>query len=87
MTVQERYTLEEAHIKFAKLANGQVWESLEKKRRSDAENEEMLIAAFSSLYHWCQVGNPVNVQRGHWLLSRVFLDLERAEEALVHALW
>ncbi|MEJ2570467.1 MAG: tetratricopeptide repeat protein [Anaerolineales bacterium] len=47
----------------------------------------MLIAAFSSLYHWCQVGNPVNAQRGHWLLSRVFLDLERAEEALVHALW
>jgi hypothetical protein len=25
MTEQERYTLEEAHIKFAKLANGQVW--------------------------------------------------------------
>ncbi len=76
MTDLERYTLEEAHIKFAKLAIGQVWELLENNRRSSAEDEEMLFAAYGSLYHWSQAGNPVNAQRGHWLLSRVFINLE-----------
>lgn len=86
MTDQERYTLEEAHIKFAKSANGQVWELLENKGRSNLENEELLIAAYSSLYHWRQVGNPVNTQRGYWLLSHVFVELERSDEALEYAL-
>lgn len=45
----------------------------------------MVAAAYTSYYHWSQVGSAVNRQRGHWMVSRVFTVLERSEPALAHA--
>ena len=41
--------------------------------------------AHASAYHWLPVGAPENFARSHWLCSRVYCVLGRAEPALYHA--
>jgi tetratricopeptide (TPR) repeat protein len=82
---RKRYSVDEAHEMFAKTFNGRVWELLEKKERSSEEDEELLLAQSASCYHWRHVGTVVHEQRGHWLFSRVYADLQRPTEALDHA--
>jgi tetratricopeptide (TPR) repeat protein len=82
---EDKFTLEEAHRRFAKSCNAKVWELLEKSPRSPAENEELLLAAQASLYHWQQLGTTPNIQRGHWLLARVYTILREPAGAMKHA--
>ena len=62
-----------------------VWTLLERTDRSPLEDDEMLHAAHASRYHWGEVGEPVNLDRGEWQCSRVYAVLGRAEPALWHA--
>lgn len=61
------------------------WDLIEKQDRSAAEDEEMLITAFASRYHWSRVGTPVNFARSEWQIARVYVLLGNAPEALHHA--
>lgn len=85
MGEETQYSLEQAHLHFAKSFNGEVWSLLEKKNRSRQQDERMLAAAFGSYYHWCQIGNQANQQRGEYLIARVYLELGNVPEALAHA--
>jgi hypothetical protein len=81
-----KFTIEQAHLQFAKSTNGQVWDLLSKPDRSPAENERMLYAAHASLYHWLNAGgSALHHQRGEWLLSHVYAELGWVEPALRHA--
>jgi hypothetical protein len=62
-----------------------VWSLMEKADRTAAEDDAMLHAAHASRHHWAQVGNPENLGRGEWQVSRVYCVLGRAEPALYHA--
>ncbi|UCF70563.1 MAG: hypothetical protein JSW49_10260 [candidate division WOR-3 bacterium] len=75
----------EWHKRFAVGCNNRVWSLLAKETRSDEESEEMVHAAHASYYHWSKIGEPVNFQRGEWLISHVYAVLERSEQALHHA--
>lgn len=77
--------MEGGHLQFAKLANGRVWELLAKGDRTAAETREMVHAAHASMYHWLQVGTPVNEQRGEWLMARVYTEAGDPEAAVRHA--
>lgn len=81
----EKYSLEEAHLRFAKQSHGETWEMLGKERRSQEDNLRMIRAAQTSLYHWLQVGTVLNEQRGEWLLARVYNVLGMVDLALLHA--
>jgi len=85
MNDNKTYTLDEAHLHFAKTINGEVWELLQKPERSPADDERMLAAAFASAYHWLHAGTSVNQQRAEWLIARVHTVLGHAEAALRHA--
>ena len=85
MDKAKKFTLEEAQKEFAKSTNHRVWDLLEKPDRSPVEDEEMLLAAMTSLYHWKQVGTAVHDQRGRWILSRVFIGLGKSQAALEQA--
>ncbi len=69
----EKYTLGEARLKFAQWSNGRVWELVDKASRTPEETDEMVEAAYASLYHWRSVGTDVHIQRGKWLLSHVYV--------------
>ncbi len=46
----------------------------------------MIHAAHASRYHWGVVGQPVNLARGEWQISRVYAILHRSEPCLYHAI-
>ena len=67
--------------------NNQKWDLLGEIDRNVDDDERMVYFAKASLYHWRKSSNyqPVNEQRGQWLISHVFAVLNRGDEALVHA--
>jgi hypothetical protein len=85
MSKMEKFTLEEAHLQFAKETNNKVWELLSDEKRSESANQEMLEAAYASSYHWRIVGTALNRQRAEWMLAHVFTILGKSEAALAHA--
>ncbi|MFN2483833.1 MAG: hypothetical protein ABR509_02700 [Candidatus Limnocylindria bacterium] len=62
-----------------------VWTLLEKQDRSAEDEDAMVHAAHASRHHWGEVGEPVNLARGEWQISRVYSVLARGEPALYHA--
>lgn len=80
-----KFTSEECHKNFAIELNNLVWGLLSKLDRTSRENDEMINAAHASLYHWSKIGEAVNLQRGEWLISRVYAVLNRSEPAVYHA--
>ncbi len=67
--------------------NIQVWNLLAKEERKPEEDSKMIAMAFGSQYHWYKSPNwqPVNAQRGEWIISHVFAVLGKGKEALNHA--
>lgn len=85
MKEESSYTLEEAHVKFAKQFNGKVWELLELETRIPEQDEELLLAQSASFYHWRHVGTEAHEQRGLWLFSRIHTVQKHPEHALDYA--
>ena len=61
------------------------WALLGKAERSEAETARMIGAAHGSLHAWEAAGGPVEVQRGNWLVARVYVAAGLAEPALEFA--
>jgi tetratricopeptide (TPR) repeat protein len=85
MVDKTRFTLDEAHLHFAKSLNGETWNLLDKENRTTDDNELMLAAAFASHYHWLHAGKEVHRQRGEYMIARVYLAVGNWQEALSHA--
>jgi hypothetical protein len=63
----------------------QVWRMMEREDRTVDDDDRMLHAAHTSRWLWGEVGEPVNLARGEWQVSRVYTVLGRPEPALHHA--
>ena len=85
MTENRPVTEAEFNQKYAAGLNGLVWNLLEKEERTAQEEDLMVHAAHTSYFHWSRIGTPENLQRGEWLISRVYAVLNRPEGALHHA--
>ncbi len=85
MAEEKRYNLKEAHQAFAPGLFNKTWDLLDKKDRTPEDNELMINSAHASLYHWSQIGQPLNFQRGYWMVSHVYIMLSMKESALHHA--
>lgn len=81
----EKFTEKECHKRFAIKLNNLVWDYLVAEDRTEKDNSTMVHAAHASCYHWGVVGEPINAQRGEWLISHVYAVLNRSEPALFHA--
>jgi DNA-binding transcriptional MerR regulator len=75
----------EVQRKLAAALFNRVWTLLEQEARTEAEDAEMMHAAHASVYHWMQIGKPVNRARGEWQCSRVYAVLGQPGPALFHA--
>ena len=75
------------HHYMGRQMNNQTWSLLGKTDRSEDEDERMVYFAKASLYHWRKSPQfePVNEQRGQWMIAHVFAVLNRGEKALTHA--
>lgn len=85
MSDDEKMTLNEFHKKIAVKTNGGVWSVLDKTSPSREELGKALEMAYTSLYHWRQIGKPINIARGEYMISRVFSDMGMGDAALYHA--
>ena len=67
--------------------NMQTWNLLGEKDRTEQDDTRMLNFAKASLYHWKKSPKfePVNGQRGEWMISHVYAILGRGKEALARA--
>lgn len=82
LTVEEKEAHRKAGIKFF----NETWNYIDKKDRSVEEDEMMLSLAHTSRVHWILSDCPkVNIQRGFWILSRVYAILNRTDECLRYA--
>ena len=86
MEEETKYTLEEAHLKFARMTNGLVWQLLEKPDRTPEDNVILLLTANASLFHWLHAGTGVHAQRGSWLLAHIYAVLGEGAQSLKYAL-
>ena len=79
--------MEEATVirRLAVESFNKVWELLDKPQRSTDEDDAMLHGAHASRYLWGIVGEPVNLVRGEWQVSRVYSVLKRHDQARYHA--
>ncbi|MBT4283324.1 MAG: hypothetical protein HOD98_08515 [Candidatus Marinimicrobia bacterium] len=67
--------------------NQQTWTLLENKKREPQDDNRMIAFAKASLYHWERSSEfqPLNQQRGEWMISHVYSVLGKSENALSHA--
>ena len=80
----------EFHEKIAKSTFNKTWDYLDKKDRTEEDNLNMIHTVHTSRYHWGILvsegkGGPINLQRGEWIISRVYSILKHGEPALYHA--
>jgi hypothetical protein len=85
MSDDDKLTLNEFHKKIATKTNGGVWSVLDKKSPTKEELGNALEMAHTSLYHWKQIGKPINLARGEYMISRVLSDMGNGDAALFHA--
>jgi hypothetical protein len=78
-------TDESLHREWGKSLFNGVWDLIETVDRTPDDDALMIHRAHASLWHWLQVGTPVNAARGEWMCSRVYTVLSRDEPALYHA--
>ncbi len=83
--VQQVLMEKDEHKKMAVSLFNKVWDLMENPDRTEDENLEMIHMVHTSRYHWGIAGQPVNLSRGEWQISRVYTVLNRAEPALFHA--
>ena len=67
--------------------NIQTWNLLGKKDRSEQDNVRMVMFAKASLYHWQNSPNfqPINEQRGQWMIANAYTNLDMGEKAIGYA--
>ncbi len=75
MSDDEKMTLNEFPKKIAIKTNGGIWSVLDKTSPSEEELGIALEMAYTSMYHWKQVGKPINIARGEYMVSRVLSDM------------
>lgn len=69
------------HRKLAVSLFNRTWELLDQDARSYEEDAEILTAAFTSRFHWLQVGEDKNFSISDWQVSRVASVLGYADLA------
>jgi tetratricopeptide (TPR) repeat protein len=76
-----------AHRHFSAQCFNKAWEYIEKPERTADDDEQMLLCALSSLWHWTQREDCGDLQRsiGHWQISRICCLLGKRTDALHHA--
>ncbi|MDD3477573.1 MAG: hypothetical protein PHP32_01690 [Candidatus Izemoplasmatales bacterium] len=73
------------HRELAIRLFNQTWELLDQEDRSEEAKAKIIHLAHTSLYHWMQVGTPLEFQRGEWMVSHVYALFHMKESALFHA--
>jgi hypothetical protein len=81
----EGFDIAEAHQHFAMELYNLVWDMLDRPERDRLQDELMIHTAHAAAFHWSQVGEPEQLQRSEWQLSRVYTIIGDKAQALHYA--
>lgn len=83
MDSQQKFT----HKQLAVNCFNKTWDLLNKRNRTQVEEEQMIHLCHTSFWHWTQVAEhtPKNLSIGYWQLSRVYAVVGNGEQALFYA--
>ena len=73
------------HRRVAASCYNRTWDYLEMKKRTREDDRQMLELAHTSRYHWGIVGTARNRAVGDWQISRVYIELNEPDLALLYA--
>ena len=73
------------HLRVAASCYNRTWDYLEMKKRTQEDDRQMLELAHTSRYHWGIVGTARNRAVGDWQISRVYIELNEPDLALLYA--
>ena len=81
------FDLAAAHQYFSTDCYNRAWGFIDKSTRTPPDEQEMLLLAMASLWHWTQREDctPTNLSIGYWQLSRVYAVLGQADNARRYA--
>jgi hypothetical protein len=81
------FDLISAHRYFSAECFNRTWNFIDKPHRTPEEDDQMLMTAFASLWHWNQRPDCTrqNLSVGYWQLARVYALLKQAGPALHYA--
>ncbi|TFG12825.1 hypothetical protein EU537_08360 [Candidatus Thorarchaeota archaeon] len=85
MINKEKMAANEFHERIAIKTNNAIWPILDKENPEQEDLDDALQMAFTSRYHWGIVGEPINLARADYMISRVYSAMKRPELALHHA--
>jgi hypothetical protein len=77
--------MNQVHQELAVNLFNQSWDILLKEGRDRKDEDTLVNVVHASLYHWRQIGEPINILRGEWMIAHVYTLLGHKEEALYHA--
>jgi hypothetical protein len=82
----EETKIKEMHKYFSIELNNTSWDFIDRADELSEEDALGLVSrAHASLFHWSQIGEPVNLARGHYLVSRAYVVAGNHPEALRHS--
>jgi len=73
------------HRKFAVDCFNGTWDLIERTERNLEDESRMIHMAHASRFHWGEIGTPLNLARGDWLISRVYAILDQGDNSLIYA--
>lgn len=65
-------SMKDIHQQLAADLFNQSWDLLMKQDRSPEEENTLINQAHASLWHWRQIGKPINILRGEWMICHVY---------------
>lgn len=81
----EEKKLEDFQKEQAIACFNKTWDYIDMADRSGKDTLEMIHCAHASRYLWGLAGTDIHLERGEWLISKVYALLNRGHEALYHA--
>lgn len=79
--------IERAHRYFSASCFNSAWGLIDEQERTPEEDQQMVLLAFASLWHWTQRPDCLakHLSIGYWQISRIFSILKDAENAKAYA--
>lgn len=87
MSQSDNLDLEQAHRHFAASCFNNAWGLIEKQDRTPEDEQQMLLLAFASVWHWTQRPDCTDkhLSIGYWQVSRIYTLLSDADNARRYA--
>ncbi|MCA9023984.1 MAG: hypothetical protein KDA86_02105 [Planctomycetaceae bacterium] len=87
MAQPDKLDFDQTHRYFSTSCFNNAWELLDRQDRTPDDDQQMLLLAFASLWHWTQRPDCTDkhLSIGYWQISRIYSVLKDAENARKYA--